>query len=437
MTPERHRIPEKVFLALAAGSGGAQAIGHLQASQYSKRLLLLRGIRDAVVARRHPAEGPVRQAFSVLTQVQDVDAESAELVIRYPSVSAWAWTCLRWLGTEREEEAAPGWFGAIAAAAAIRSGFRCALRVPVRDGGVVLPSLGRAVLPGETSVMVRCGAGGVELAGTHRRVRLPSAPHQEAPGWQPLARLDAEYQGTGIHLLLDELDPNRLPGVTARGDRLRPAELARWRECLRRAWRLLVRQHWTTSEEVAAAISALVPMPVPSGRHLSATPSLAAGAVGLSTPPDDHWLAVTLAHEIQHTKLAALIDVIELTLPDDGSRHYAPWRDDPRPILGLLHGTYAHLGVAGYWRRQRHLEEGETALRAHREFVRWRDASIGSARTLSRSGRLTHAGERFVAEMSGTLTGWLDEPVPSDVVIEARRAADRHSLRWQREHGEP
>jgi HEXXH motif-containing protein len=437
MIPDRHRIPEKVFLALAAGSGGAQAIGHLQAAQYSKRLLLLRGIRDEVIARRHPAEGPVRQAFSVLSQVQDVDAETADLVIRYPSVGAWAWTCLRCLNTEHEAEADPGWFGAIAAAAAIRSGFRCALRVPVRHGFVMLPSLGRAALPGETSAMVRCGADGVELAGTHMRVRLPSVPHHDAPGWQALPRLYAAYQGAGVRLLLDELDSHRLPGAAVREDPLGPTELTRWGDCLRRAWRLLVRQHWTTSEEVAAAITALVPMAAPPGRHASATPFLATGAVGLSAPPDDeHHLAVTLAHEIQHTKLAALTDVIELTLPDDGRRFYAPWRDDPRPIHGLLHGTYAHLGIAGYWRRQRHLEEGESARRAHREFVRWRDASVESARTLSRSGRLTAAGERFVAEMSRTLVGWQNETVPPEVMAEARREAEDHNVRWRREHGD-
>lgn len=441
MIPERHRMPGKVFLAIAAGSGGAQAIGHLRAAQYSKRLLLLRGVRDSVIARRHPAEGPVRQAFALLAQMQGDAGEAVDTVLRYPSVGAWARACLFRLGTEREAEAAPDWFGAVTAAAAIRAGFRCSVRVPVRNGGVVLPSLGRALLPGGSSAIVRCDPSGVEIAGTGRTLRLPRSLHEDAPGWQALPRLDAEYRGMGVHFLLDELDPHCTPGgagnVTDAAQRLGPAELARWRTIVRRSWRLLVRRHWTTSEEVAAAITVLVPMPAPPNGHVSATPYHAPGAIGLSAPSDEHWFAVTMAHEIQHTKLAALTDMIELTLPDDGSLYYAPWREEPRPIQGLLHGTYAHLGVAGYWRRQRHLEEGETAMRAHREFARWRDASIRSARTLSRSQRLTAAGERFVAEMTRTLVGWRDEPVPAAAMIEAHEAAERHSACWQRRNGAP
>jgi hypothetical protein len=40
-------------------------------------------------------------------------------------------------------------------------------------------------------------------------------------------------------------------------------------------------------------------------------------------------------------------------MPDDGHRYYVPWRDDPRPISGLLQGAYAYLGVTGFWRTRR------------------------------------------------------------------------------------
>jgi uncharacterized protein len=166
---------------------------------------------------------------------------------------------------------------------------------------------------------------------------------------------------------------------------------------LRRAWRLLVRWHWTTAEEVAAAVRVLTPLTPPEQGLRSATSTETFGAIGMSTPPDEHALAVSLAHEAQHAKLGALTDVVALTKPDDGSRYYAPWREDPRPVTGLLHGVYAHLGVAGYWRRQRVHERGDSALRAHTEFARWRDASVLAARTLAASGRLTSEGELFVA----------------------------------------
>jgi HEXXH motif-containing protein len=435
MTPNRHRIPQKVFLALAAGGGGAHAIGHLQAAQYSKRLLLVRGVRDAVIAMRHPSERQVRQAYSLLAQIQGHAPEVVNSVLRYPSVGAWARRTL--LAMEAGTEADPGWLSAVAATAAIRAGHPGTIGITTSQGAVVLPSLGRAVVPGAAHAVVRCGPGPAEITAQDRRIRLPDGSRHDMPGWEAIQRVDAEYLGMGIHLLLDDIDPHRMPGVSVAEDRLTPRQLDDWRATMRRAWRLLVRQHWTTGEEIAAAVTVLTPMAEDGEGHASATSYQSIGAIGLTTPPDDHFLAVTLAHETQHTKLAALIDMIRLTLPDDGRRYYAPWRDDPRPILGLLHGVYAHLAIAGYWRRQRHQEQGQAALRAHREFARWRDAATLAARTLAASGRLSVAGARFVTEMTRTLLSWQREPVPREAMDQARESAERHRDRWRTRNGEP
>lgn len=39
-----HRLPDDVFGVLAAGGGGIRALHHLAAAQYSKQVLLLRGV---------------------------------------------------------------------------------------------------------------------------------------------------------------------------------------------------------------------------------------------------------------------------------------------------------------------------------------------------------------------------------------------------------
>ena len=62
-------------------------------------------------------------------------------------------------------------------------------------------------------------------------------------------------------------------------------------------------------------------------------------------------LASVLVHECQHAKLNAVLDLIPLSRPDQ-ARYYAPWREDPRPLGGLLHGAYAYLGVSDFWRVQ-------------------------------------------------------------------------------------
>ena len=53
-----HRVPRDMFDALASGGGGPAAIGVLAAAQYSKHVLLLRGVLDAGGDRRsRPAPG--------------------------------------------------------------------------------------------------------------------------------------------------------------------------------------------------------------------------------------------------------------------------------------------------------------------------------------------------------------------------------------------
>jgi HEXXH motif-containing protein len=153
----------------------------------------------------------------------------------------------------------------------------------------------------------------------------------------------------------------------------------------------------------------------------------------MSLPPDPVTCAVTLAHEVQHLKLGALLDLVTLAEADDGRRYYAPWRDDPRPLQGLLQGTYAYLGVTGFWWRQRRLPNAPR--NADAEFARWREATELAAETLRSSGRLTRAGLDFVSEMSRTLETWYEEPVSGGAMTLARDAAEAHLARWQSAHG--
>ncbi|WP_433187606.1 HEXXH motif domain-containing protein [Actinoallomurus sp. CA-150999] len=460
----RHQVPAKVFYALAAGGGGAHAVGHLQTAQYSKRLLLLCAVRD-VARRGDPVEARrARQAFALLAEIQRQARWAVDAVVRHPAVGAWARDVLLGSGDT-------GGLAELAAAAAVRAGFPRPVQVVMRDGAVVLPSLGRAMLPegsaaggttaarqgtadraqtpgpltaagrdgasGPTMATVRPGPGRAEVIGPGGRVRIPADPHRDAPGWHAVRHLEAEYQGMAIRLLLDDVDPYRLPEAGVRASRPDEGELDAWRATLRKAWRLLVRRHWTTAEEVAALTTVLTPLTAPDEGLRSATSTETFGAIGVSAPPDDHSLAVSLAHEVQHAKLGALIDLVPLTRPDDGRRFYAPWRDDPRPIGGLIQGVYAHVGVAGYWRRQRLHEQGDVAMRAHADFARWRDASVLAARTLQGSGLLTPEGELFMTELTRTLSAWCHEPVPAAALDRARAAADEHRERWRRRNGEP
>jgi uncharacterized protein len=155
------------------------------------------------------------------------------------------------------------------------------------------------------------------------------------------------------------------------------------------------------------------------------------GAVGMSLPSDALTAAVTITHEAQHVKLMALLDQVVLTRRDDGRRFYAPWRSDPRPASGLLQGAYAYLGVSGFWRRQRHIEDGNRAILAHAEFARWRKATEEVAGVLRESGALTREGHMFVAGMLTTLERWNTESVPAQALEIAKRNAAEHVTLWQ------
>jgi len=431
----RHQIPASMFTSLAQGAGGPAAINHLAAAEYSRHMLLVRGVVDIARDATHPQQGRARQAYDVLASIQEQAPRHAETVLRYPAVGAWARRTLLAL-TEGQQRpgAEPGGLARVAAAAAIRAGFACTIEVPVTGGTVTFPSLGQAVLPGRHGMAtVRCCPDGAELIAGKRCVLIPNSPQLDSPGWRGIRGITARWAGTTIRLLVDDLDPYRIP-MSSLCPRLTTGETRGWQSSLRGAWRILMRHHRAVAEEIRSAIVVLVPRQQPARGTVSATARETFGCVALSAPSRPLELAVALAHEIQHAKLCAVLDIVRLTLPDDGRRYYAPWRDDPRPLNGLLQGAYAYLGVSGFWRRQRHHATGAEALQAHAEFARWRLAVLYVTAKLLDSGQLTLAGHDFVSTMAAVVRAWRDDPVPAEAADRARDAAGRHleswSLRW-------
>jgi len=316
----------------------------------------------------------------------------------------------------------------MAAAAAIQARLPAKIEVPASGAGVLLPALGQAQLSAGTAV-VRTADSHAEVSAGHYRVEVPSDPYHDAPGWLGLRRLRAGP----LSVLLDDLDPFRMPSSTSLAPRLGPAEIRKLSTMLRQASLLLEAEHPAIAAELAETVKVVVPLSEERGGQASSSSSATFGAVALSQPPDRYVCAATLAHEIQHLKLSVLLDIVDLTLPDDGRGYYAPWRDDPRPIAGLLQGAYAFLGVTGFWQRQR--ANGAAGLTAHTEFARWREATARTIDTLLASGRLTPAGTDFAAGMLRTSDSWRKDPVPAEAGAQARREAEHHLARWEADYG--
>ncbi|TDE55837.1 HEXXH motif domain-containing protein [Nonomuraea mesophila] len=418
-----HVVSSAAFAGLSTGEGGAQAVGELCAAQASKHRLLVRLLVAEAHRTRHPHAALVSRAYETVSELETVFPSEVDRLLRHPAVGAWALQACRGLPRGGGD---PGRLAAVAISAAIRTRSSCRLHVPVPGGELMLPSLGLLTLPGDLPEVVEAVAepteDGAELhVGGHTyEVSLSG----DGPRWQVLHRVPVSQD---VSLIIDDLDPYRWPGDDV-GERLTSERLQLWAASLREAWQVLLDRHPSVAGELATAVSVLTPVVTTSLEQHSASARDTFGTIALSDPVDGMGMALTLTHELQHAKLNALSDVVELVAPDDGRRFYAPWRPDPRPLFGLLHGAYAHAGVARFWRG--HTGDPQHAHQAQVEFAHWREAAYQVTGTLLGSGALTEAGTHLVSTLRDTLARWLAEPVTPAAAVQARRRSENHRATW-------
>lgn len=243
-------------------------------------------------------------------------------------------------------------------------------------------------------------------------------------GW-PLTAVSHDLT---LRVRVDDASPERHGFGLPPAEPLSAAGREHWQRCLEEAWRTLVSRHRPAAELLAGVLRVIVPVrPDPAAEGISATSAEAFGAVAMSAPADATALAVGLLHETEHSVLNATNLLFDLVTPG-GPPGYSPWRDDPRPASGVLHGAYAYLAVTRFWRAE--LAFAADAGAAF-EFARWRVAVADAARRLRDGGELTTAGTRFVSALLDEVRPWLDEPVDPEVQRLADLARTDHHLRWR------
>ncbi|MGM9469252.1 HEXXH motif domain-containing protein [Streptomyces murinus] len=447
-----HRLSAAGLRTLAAGEGDGAVIAELLRAERSRRLLLLRALRNGASRDDTGPDGTdaFAQGWDLLERAQRNAPEVCEDLLMSPNTGMWVSLAVRRI-RGRVYEDAPHWvvmghLAALAAAAAVRAGLEFDITVPVRRGLVPLPTLGCAVLPdpepwGTARVTGRDGR--VRVTSASGVVEVPADPDRREPDWIPVRRTTLGSGGRAKPLVLEELDPYRTFPRPSEPSLLSPAEAAYWESSLAKAWEVLLRDEPESTEAMRRGLMSVAPTPMRERfRPHSSTAGDAFGGVTASRPDDVAQLAATLVHEFQHTKLGGLMHLEPLTEPPADPETpepllYAPWRDDPRPLGGLLQGIYAFFGVTRFWRAHRHTADPAYVPLAHFEFALWRAQVWGTLNTVSGHERLTSVGRYVVERLTERCAGWLTEEIPTTPLRLAEEAAADHHARWRAHHLRP
>lgn len=408
--PGHPNLEDVDFDLICAGPTTPRVMAALRRGQYGQRRLALRTLLE--VARRDGGTG-VEHAWAVLADAERADPAVVEDVLMAPAVGLWLTRALRLTAGGTRDF---GVLHAVAAAAAVRVGMAGRLTVPAAHGVVTLPTVGQYAAPGDADTAE------LSFTGPGEPVLVDGVPS----ALRPFHRHRSEARGLSLDVTVDDVDPHRRFTEPAAPDPLDAAEYGRWCGLLDEAWALLTEWNPDYAAELSAGLTSLVPLDPGSG-VVGASSATAFGAVALSTPGSAAEFAETLVHELQHSKLNAVLDLVRLHDEDDAKRHYAPWRDDPRPLTGVLHGLYAFVSVVEFWHGQ---SPGAfaPALRA-RQLRLALDGVAGC--------RLTGEGDRFVAAVSRRLAALEPDLAVSRHADVVDRITADHRATWLIRHVRP
>ncbi|MEV0232086.1 HEXXH motif-containing putative peptide modification protein [Nonomuraea sp. NPDC050786] len=418
MTP---RLDQSTIAAFARPGGWTETTQAVFAARYLHTLV---GVRRLAALLPEPVLAA--SGFSgCLRALTEAPAPVQRRVLGHPSVAFWndvAWDLLRRRAHERfpdvhliphlREFARP-------ACAALYLAGTGRLDATVRAdprGRVSLPGAGLTLAMGEPRHRVRLTVEEATFAGDPPLLRVPRLSGGIELNW-----LDHDLRlGGRADFSFADLDP---------------AAAEHWRATLEEQLQLIARVSEPLAEELSGGVSVIVPVRSPDERrHLSGSFREAPGLVALSLGRPLS-IVEALVHEYGHQKLNAIMRLTPLIVEDTGEPlHYSPWRDDPRPLSGLLHAVYSFAMALHFHRGLLDLPDAggmrpeEVEARAYRIGRQIRAGLDG----LREHATLSPLGEAFVAEIAA----WAEEcddglPLPPSGErrrIDAELAA--HRARW-------
>jgi uncharacterized protein len=381
---DHHEMSEEDFRGLASGRGSASAVRRLADGQLSMRRALLMAVHQAAstqTAVPSAARTRLRNAWAVLSAVDTGQPDVLDRMLSHPFVRLWAVRCLGQLEFSDSTLGADfGYLGNLAASAAIHARLTAKLSVPVIDGAVLLPTIGRLVFeldpPEGTTAHLVVDGDGVQFRVGQDQWKLPVSymvqsdfgpvlvgDEQSTAEWYPTRFLQAGEASVAI----GDADPFRdcygSPVLPPLSDK----EFTDWQSAFTEAWAEIETSYSGYAPAIKAGLVVLVPLAAtPQLDETGATERHAFGAVAVSSSANPAQISRSIVAAFQRAKFGAIIDLFDLVDPD------AP---DGRSVVQELERAYVELAVG----------DGQAADDAIKALVE-RDV-------------LTPEGVRFVAEM--------------------------------------
>ncbi len=444
-TPERelpsHSFSHGAFREICAGVASRDTMATLLAGEYSRRRLLLRALADvATDFTTGAALSDPEPAWDLLAAVEAVAPDVVSELILHPPFGIWLRrTATAPCDTDRSGARSHcGYLYLVAAAAALRARMPCVLPLPVSSGAIVLPTVGRLRLPagfpaGTAELRYTGTETHITASDGHVSVRVDTTRANDM--FRPAPLHTVTVRGVGLTIWIDDTDPYREFAEPLPPNETGPTELLEWHRLLDETWDTLVCRHPGWAVEAAAGLRTLTPVD-PARTSGGFSSAAAIGAVAVPTGLTATDLAETFVHEMQHSKLNAVSNLVDLVSVRVNGHYYAPWRDDPRPLTGMLHGIYAFVAVAEFWLAQG--DAGDTdattadfLLAYRREQIRWALDSLAVA------DGLTDLGAELVAGVQRRLAACDQKRVEPELTAIAERLVADHYACWRLRNIQP
>jgi len=157
----------------------------------------------------------------------------------------------------------------------------------------------------------------------------------------------------GVHLFLQPHAFN-MPALGAVAEAVAAGVEFQWQQAklAQRTLAALARHDPETFAQFKVAIHAVALKPQGCGNTFNTSHSQFPGAFTASAANNPLTLADDFIHEFHHNRLFAIEERGTFFADNDAfdaARFYSPWRDDPRPLHGILHAVYVFTRVCRFW----------------------------------------------------------------------------------------